>query len=177
MAPAGTSVKLEGLRSGPVTLPLVRSASGAKYSDGRTTYSSKGVEGMLEIAGEGSRVCAVVADPATLPGSRWRLVRVQSMDGTEVAPDDRSKYTLQFGAAGTVSGQADCNRISGRWTASGASLSLGPFAMTRAMCPPGSISDRYVRALEAAVTWMVVGNGLAIAMKMDSGILRFEPEP
>ena len=78
---------------------------------------------------------------------------------------------------GSVAGQADCNRIRGRWTASGESISLGPFAMTRAMCPPGSISDRYVRSLEAAVTWMVVGDGLAIAMKMDSGILHFERAP
>lgn len=96
------------------------------------------------------------------------------MDDTEAVPDDRSKYTLEFGAAGALAGRADCNRISGRWTASGESISLGPFAMTRAMCPPGSLSDRYVRSLESAVSWMAVDGRLAIAMKMDSGILHFE---
>ena len=49
--------------------------------------------------------------------------------------------------------------------------------MTRAMCPPGSLSDRYVRALESAVTWMIVDGGLAVAMKMDAGILHFERAP
>ena len=177
MAATGTSVRLEGLVAGPVTLPIARSASGAKYSDGRTTYWSKGTGSTLEFAGESPRVCVIIADPGTLPGSRWRLVRIQSMDDTEVVPDDRSKYTLEFGIAGVLAGQADCNRMSGRWTASGESISLGPFAMTRAMCPPGSHSGRYVRSLEAAVTWMVVDGRLAIAMKMDSGILHFEPVP
>lgn len=49
--------------------------------------------------------------------------------------------------------------------------------MTRAMCPSGSLSDSYVRALEAAVTWMVVDGRLAVAMKMDSRILHFEVAP
>jgi para-nitrobenzyl esterase len=177
MAPGGGNVRLEGLAAGPVVLPHVRSGSGARYSDGRTTYWSKGGEATLEIQGERPRICVVIADPATLPGSRWRLTRIQSMDGSEVAPDDRSKYTLEFGAAGTLTGRADCNRISGRWTASGESISLGPLAMTRAMCPPGSLSDRYARSLEAAVTWMIVGGRLAIAMKVDGGILHYEPIP
>jgi heat shock protein HslJ len=177
MAASGTSVRLEGLARGPVTLSIAPSASGARYSDGQTTYWSKGAEATLEIAGERPRVCAVIADPAALPGTRWRLVRIQSMDDTERVPDDRSKYTLEFGADGAVVGRADCNRIRGPWTASGESIALGPFAMTRAMCLPGSLSDAYVRALESAVTWMVVDGGLAVAMKMDSGILYFEVAP
>jgi para-nitrobenzyl esterase len=177
MAAAGTSVRLEGLASGPVTLPIVRSASGARYSDGRTTYWSRGAEATIERAGASPRVCTVIADPGMLPGTRWRLVRIQSMDDTEAVPDDRSKYTLEFGRAGALAGRVDCNRLSGRWTASGESISLGPLAMTRAMCPPGSLSDRYVRALEAAVTWMVVDGRLAIAMQVDAGILHFERMP
>jgi heat shock protein HslJ len=177
MAPDGASVRLEGLASGPVTLPHVPSGSGARYSDERTTYRSKGAEATLELPGQPPRVCAIIADPSRLPGSRWRLARIQSMDGTEAAPDDRSRYTLEFGAAGALAGRADCNRISGRWTASGESITLGPLAMTRAMCPPGSLSDRYVRALEAAATWMIVDGRLAIAMRTDAGILHFEPAP
>jgi para-nitrobenzyl esterase len=122
-------------------------------------------------------VCRVVADPATLPGTRWRLVRIQSMNDTEAMPADPSRYTLDFGADGTLAGQADCNRITGRWTASGESISLGPLAMTRAMCPPGSLSDRYVRSLQSAVTWMLVEGRLAIAMQVDAGILHFERAP
>jgi para-nitrobenzyl esterase len=119
----------------------------------------------------------VVADPAALPGSRWRLVRLESGDGTAAVPADPSRYTLEFDADGALSGQADCNRIRGRWTASGVSMTLGPFAMTRAMCPPGSLSDRYVRALESAASWRIEGGRLAVALRIDAGILHFEPLP
>ena len=56
-------------------------------------------------------------------------------------------------------------------------MTLGPFAMTRAMCPPGSLSDRYVRALESAASWRVLGDRLVVALRIDSGILRFERLP
>jgi para-nitrobenzyl esterase len=118
-----------------------------------------------------------VADPAALPGSRWRLVRLESSDGATAVPADPSRYTLEFGADGTLSGRADCNRIQGRWTAAGTSITLGPLAMTRAMCPPGSLSDRYARGLESTVSWRVVAGRLAVALKLDSGILHFERIP
>jgi heat shock protein HslJ len=177
MAPDGAAVRLEGLAPGPVSLPRVATASGARYSDGWTSYWPKGRESTLEVPGALGRVCVVSADPAALPGSRWRLVRIQSMDGTEAVPDDRSRYTLEFGAGDAVAGRADCNRLSGRWTATGESIALGPLAMTRAICPPGSLSDRYARSLQDAATWMIVHGRLAIAMKTDAGILHFEPMP
>jgi heat shock protein HslJ len=177
IAADGAGVTLEGLASGPVTLTIAPSASGARYSDGTTTFWSKGADATLERPGEPSRTCTAVADPAALPGTRWRLVRIELMNDTAVIPADPSRYTLAFGAGGALSGQADCNRLRGRWTASGTSMSLGPFATTRAMCPAESLSDRYARALEAAVTWMIVDGRLTIAMKMDAGILDFERMP
>jgi para-nitrobenzyl esterase len=176
-AAGGAAVALDGLASGPVTLPIAPSASGARYSDGTTTFWSKGAGATLERAGEAPRTCAVVADPSALPGSRWRLVRIEFMNDTEAVPADPSRYTLEFGAGGALSGQADCNRIRGRWAASGTSMTLGPFAATRAMCPPGSLSDRYVRSLEAAASWRIVAGDLTLAMKMDAGILHFERLP
>ena len=154
-----------------------RAVKKPEYSDGKTTCWSKGPEATLDVAGERPRVCAAIADPARLPGGRWHLARIRSRDDSEMEPDDRSKYTLDFGADGALAGRADCNRIHGPWTASGESISLGPFAITRAMRPPGSFSDRYVRSHESAVTWTVVDGRLAVAMKMDSGILHFEGVP
>ena len=110
----GASVKLDGLAAGPVTLPVAPSGSGARYTDGTTTFWSKGAEATLERPGAPPRTCTVVADPAALPGSRWRLVRLESGVGTTAVPADPSRYTLEFGADGALSGQADCNRIRGR---------------------------------------------------------------
>lgn len=173
----GSRVTIDGLAAGPVTLPKAPSGSRARYTDGTTTFWSKGAEATLEGPGQAPRTCTVVADPAALSSTRWRLVRLESSDGTTIVPVDPSRYTLEFGADGALSGQADCNRIHGRWTASGTSMTLGPFAMTRAMCPPGSLSDRYVRSLESAVSWRVVADRLAIAMRTDAGILRLERLP
>jgi membrane-bound inhibitor of C-type lysozyme len=39
------------MNEGEISLPLVRSASGAKYSDGRTTFWGKGKEAFIEIDG------------------------------------------------------------------------------------------------------------------------------
>jgi para-nitrobenzyl esterase len=63
-------------------------------------------------------------------------------------PDDPSKYTLSFGADGRLSARIDCNRGSAAWTSPEAGrLQLGPMALTRAMCPPGSLHDQIVRQL------------------------------
>jgi len=46
--------------------------------------------------------CAQVHPPQTLAGTSWQLVKFQGGDGTILSPDDRSKYTLDFNANGTV---------------------------------------------------------------------------
>ena len=50
-----------------------------------------------------------------LGGTSWRLVKFQGGDGTVLRPDDKSKYTLAFGADGNVSARIDCNRGRGAW--------------------------------------------------------------
>jgi hypothetical protein len=45
--------------------------------------------------------------------------------------------------------------------------------MTRAMCPPGSLSDRYVKWLGQASSHFSRGDTLFIELKFDSGTLAF----
>lgn len=100
------------------------------------------------------------------------------MDDTELRPGDPSRYTLLLGEDGNASLRADCNRARGRYRLEGARLELGPLATTRAMCPPGSLFDRYTRLLGIAVSWQLTGDGqLAIATSVDSGILFFRRAP
>jgi heat shock protein HslJ len=163
---------------GSAVLPHVRTASGTKYSDGTTTFWSKGGQATLATPDGVAITCRAIADPAWLPGTRWHLLRIESGDDSVLAPADPTRYTLEFGLGGELSGRADCNRIHGRWSADGSSMTLGPFAATRAACPPESISDRWVRSLEATVTWMrLEGGGLALSMKADGGVVRLEQEP
>ena len=71
------------------------------------------VAGATLEAGSGGRSSAV--QPHPLQGTSWHLVRFQGGDGTILTPDDRSKYTLQFGADRRLAARIDCNRGSGIW--------------------------------------------------------------
>mgnify|MGYP000023552818 CR=1 FL=1 len=117
------------------------------------------------------------ATPDTLAGSAWQLVRIQSMDDTVQVPDERGKYTLQFGEDGTVAIRADCNRGTGGWTSEGASLAFGPLATTRAMCPPGSLHDAYIAQLSYVRSYVLRDGMLLLATMADGAIIEFEPLP
>ena len=80
---------------------------------------------------------------ADLVGEPWRLVQFQGGDGTLLKPDDPAKYTIQFNADLSISARIDCNRGRATWKSAGANqVELGPLALTRMMCPPGSLHDQ-----------------------------------
>jgi len=123
-----------------------------------------------------------LAAPATatantgLAGSNWQLVRFQGGDGTVLAPDDASKYTLQFGADGNVSVRLDCNRGRSAWKEPQAgTLELGPMALTRAACPPGSMHDQVARQWTHIRSYVIRDGHLFLALMADGGIYEFAP--
>jgi uncharacterized protein/heat shock protein HslJ len=120
----------------------------------------------------------VQTPPEPLAGTSWQLVRIQSMDGKVVTPSDRSKYTMAFGADGRVSTRVDCNRGSGTWKSVEASqLVFGPMAMTRAMCPPGSLHDRIVKDMPYVRSYVIKDAYLFLSLMADGGIYELEPMP
>ena len=116
------------------------------------------------------------AAPAGLGGTEWRLVRFQGGDDRILTPDDRAKYTIAFNADGSVSTRIDCNRGHGTWSSPGPSqLQLGPLALTRAMCPPGSLHDRIVRDWGFVRSYVIRDGHLFLALMADAGIYELEP--
>jgi para-nitrobenzyl esterase len=114
----------------------------------------------------------------SLSGTSWQLVRIQSMDDKVARPTDRSKYTMTFGADGRVNMLVDCNHGSGTWTSAEASqLVFGPMAMTRAMCPPGSLHDRIVKDMPYVRSYVIKDGHLFLSLMADGGIYEFEPMP
>ncbi len=118
----------------------------------------------------------LVVAQTDLGGTTWQLVKFQSSDGTTLTPDDKSKYTITFGTDGRVSARMDCNRGSGSWRSMGRNqLRFGRMAMTRAMCPPGSLHDRIVRDWSSVRSYVIRDGHLFLSLMADGGIYGYEP--
>jgi heat shock protein HslJ len=110
-----------------------------------------------------------------LAGTAWRLVEFRGGDDTRLTPDDRDKYTVEFRADGSLVIRLDCNRGRGSWKSSGPRLELGPLALTRMACPPGSLHDRMVKHWPYIRSYVVKDGHLFLALMADGGIYEFEP--
>lgn len=111
-----------------------------------------------------------------LGGTSWQLIKFHSSDDKLLTPDDPAKYTIAFGADGNVGARIDCNRGRGSWKSSGRNqLQFGPLALTRAMCPPGSLHDRMVKDWEFVRSYTLKDGHLFLALMADGGIYEFAP--
>lgn len=73
-------------------------------------------------------------------------MKFQGGDDTVLTPDDKAKYSVVFSTDGRVNVRIDCNRGFGTWKSSRRNqVEFGPLALTRAMCPPGSLHDQIVK--------------------------------
>ena len=114
--------------------------------------------------------------PAKLDGTSWQLVRFQGGDDKLLVPDDRAKYTIAFGADGVVRVRIDCNRGRGTWSSPGTNqLQLRPLALTRAMCPPGSLHDHIVKQWAFIRSYVFRDGRLFLSLMADGGIYEWEP--
>ena len=116
---------------------------------------------------------AAGSTPSELRGTSWRWVGV-TLPGESFAVDQSEHYTLTFIAGDRIAIRADCNRGTGPVASpSPGALVIGPLAMTRAKCPPGSLSDRFAREVSRAVRFAIRGGELHLDLPIDSGVLRF----
>jgi para-nitrobenzyl esterase len=75
-----------------------------------------------------------------------------------------------------VSARIDCNRGRGAWRSAGrGQLEFGPMALTRALCPPGSLHDQIVRQWDSVRSYVVRDGHLFLSLKADGGIYEYEP--
>jgi len=113
-----------------------------------------------------------------LEGTNWRLVQIVYGDGTIRAAINRSLYTIGFGAAGVLNVRFDCNRGRGSWKSAGpGNLEFGDLALTRALCPTGSLYDDLVRQWPHVRSYVFKDGRLFLSLMADGGTLEFEPSP
>ena len=116
------------------------------------------------------------APAASLADTAWQLVGFTGSDGSKVEPDDRAKYTLTFQSDGVVVARIDCNRGRGSWKSDQpGQLVLGPLALTRMMCPPGSMHDRVAADWDAVRSYATKDGHLFLSLMADGGTYEYEP--
>ena len=123
--------------------------------------------------------CVQMAPQANdLAGTAWQLVRFQGGDDKVLVADDPARYTLTFSADGSLNARIDCNRGRGSWKSpEKGRLELGPMALTRAMCPPGSLHDHIVKQLPHVRSYLIRDGRLFLGLMADGGIYEFAPAP
>ncbi len=131
------------------------------------------VEEVSRTAVEGTEQ-SLLFEAAELSGTSWQwLAMVTPVESVTV--DDPGSYTLEFLADNTVAIQADCNSGSGTYEADGSSLSISITATTLALCPEGSLSDLFIRNLNAAAIQFTQDGNLFIDLFADAGTMEFAP--
>jgi para-nitrobenzyl esterase len=131
---------------------------------------------LIASAAAAQSIQRTAIDSPSLAGTSWRLVKFQGSDGTTLTPDERSKYTIAFGAYGRLTARVDCNRGRGNWKSGGSNqLQVGPLALTRAACRAGSLHDQIVKQWDSIRSYVVRDGHLFLALMADGGIYEFEP--
>jgi heat shock protein HslJ len=185
MVPAGAVDRIEGelcasreCRSLPDAAPsedTTMKASRTKALPRATLAVFVGLAANTAISQSIQGMSQTSASPA-LAGTSWQLVRFQGSDDKTLTPDDRSKYTIKFAAGGQLTARIDCNRGRGTWKSSGPNqLQFGPLALTRALCPAGSLHDQIVKQWDYIRSYMIKDSHLFLSLMADGGIYEFEP--
>jgi heat shock protein HslJ len=120
-----------------------------------------GVLPLLMFSGPGttgSSQAQAAAQPArSIPAGTWTLIDFPGQ-GTILEP----RYTVQFLPTGLVDILADCNRAGGTWSGGEGALSIAVTTSTMAFCPPDSISQPYLQALNGVTGYTMTGTTLVL---------------
>ena len=116
-------------------------------------------------------------------GTTWQLLSIQSMDDAQgtTRVNDPSRFTLEFGRDGRAAFVLDCNRGTGDYTAKPASdgnsgsISFGPIAATRALCPPPHLDERIARDMPYVRGYLLKEGKLYLSLMADGGIYEWAP--
>jgi heat shock protein HslJ len=112
--------------------------------------------------------------PSNVLDATWRWVSFTS-PVEQITVDAPERYTIRFGRDGRAAVGADCNRGSTSYSASpDRRIRLGPIVLTRIMCPPGSLSDRFVKEVGRASSYFLKDGDLYLELPVDSGTLRLK---
>lgn len=88
-----------------------------------------------------------------LVGTQWQLAQIE---GRDVTPEDN--YTIVFAADNTLSGIADCNRLTARYAADvEGDMMISDIGTTRMLCPNEEQERRFLDILASVTDFKMDG--------------------
>jgi heat shock protein HslJ len=124
--------------------------------------------------------CVTLPDTHPLTGTDWQLVAIDTSGSTTtLTPTLQRRHTLAFADGGEVELQLDCNRGRSTWTAgqpaNGAgTISFGPVASTKMLCPKPSFGDQLAGGLADAQRFITTLDGRQLVIETPELRFTFE---
>lgn len=88
-----------------------------------------------------------------LVGTQWQLAQIE---GRDVTPEDN--YTIVFAADNTLSGIAECNRLTARYTVDvEGDMMISDIGTTRMLCPNDEQERRFIDILASVTDFKMDG--------------------
>ena len=162
----------DGVAIGPNTLHFVKQGDVLRTTpESAAQFGSQGLQLRQTKAAAAPPTAVPGAGTANATGSwRWEGL-VSSADKIEI--DQPERYTLDLQNGGKALVRADCNRGQAAYKLDGRAIAIKISAMTKVACPPGSLSERFLKALEAAVGQRIRGDHLFIDLPGEGGTMKF----
>ncbi len=122
-----------------------------------------------------SAALAAVAAPVAGSADATGLWRWESMvsPADKIAIDQPERYTLDLQGGGKAAIRADCNRGQAAYKFDGRGVAIRISGMSKSACSADSLSERYVKALEAASTQRLRGDILFLDLPGEGGTMKF----
>ena len=162
----------DGVAVGPNTLHFVKQGDVLQTTpESAAPFGSQGLQLRQTKSAAAPPTAVPVAGPANATGS-WRWEGLVSSVG-KIAIDQPKHYTLQLQGDGKAMVRADCNRGQAAYKLDGRAIAIRVSGMTKVVCAPGSLSGRYLQALEAAVGQRIRGDILFLDLPGEGGTMKF----
>ena len=159
----------DGKEVDPSKVRLLKQGDTLQTTAAATQFGSQGLT--LKLAKAAPQISGPVTG-AVSPIGAWQWESLISSAET-VAINQPERYKLELQAGGKAQVVADCITGQGSYTSDGRNFFIKVAKVTRAACPAGSLSGRYLKALEAAIGQRVRGRNLFLDLPADNGTMKF----
>ena len=162
----------DGVATGPTTLHFVKQGDVLQTTpESAAQFGSQGLQ-LRRTKTAGAATAPVPVLGATNATGSWRWTGLIS-SADQIAIDQPERYTLDLQGGGTALVRADCNRGQASYKLDGHTIAIKVSGMTKVACPSGSKSERYLKAIEAAVGQRIRGDNLFLDLPGEGGTMKF----